>query len=206
MLLQSGSRIIETCGVRNWGKTKGGGGGPQAVVASHARWLPSPSCPHSVNIFQASRYVNWTVEFSDEKKKAIIENYQTEILYKILSFCGNYVKLKALKLCWWIAVRMEMESSISDLIRSVKVQLVFNIWRCHVPVIRVLMTGIANDDCLHTHHRPQCHVQSMDQGANSGCTQVVSLTHVPLFLICKACDIVEEPLQLWTNGICVHIQ
>jgi hypothetical protein len=66
--------------------------------------------------------------------------------------------------------------------------------------------GRAKDHCLYTHRRPQYNVQSMDQGANSGCTKVVSLTHVPLFLICKACDIVEEPLQLWTNGIYIHIQ
>jgi hypothetical protein len=38
--------------------------------------------------------------------------------------------------------------------------------------------GSANDCCLYTHHRPQCHVQSMDQEASSGCTQVVSLTHM----------------------------
>jgi hypothetical protein len=38
--------------------------------------------------------------------------------------------------------------------------------------------GSANDYCLYTHCRHQCHVQSMDQGANGGCTQVVSLTHI----------------------------
>ena len=58
---------------------------------------------------------------------------------------------------------------------------------------------------LYTHCRHQCHVQSMDQGANSGCTQVVSLTHVPWFLTCKFCD-VEKHLQLWIDGIYIHIQ
>ena len=33
-----------------------------------------------------------------------------------------------------------------------------------------------------------------------------SNTHVYWFLTCKVCDVAEEPLQLWIDGIYVRIQ